>query len=55
MTESEGSNALQTQQAMFIICAESIGEQSAFGIKKDTPLGYVFAEYDVEFFVPQMA
>lgn len=55
MVESKGSGNLQTQQGMFVVCAESIGEQSAFGIKKDTPLGYVFAEYDCEFFVPQSA
>lgn len=51
--ESKGTNKLQTTQGCLVIASESVGEQSAYGIRKDTPLGYVFVDYDCEFFLPQ--
>jgi len=55
MVESKGANPLATQQGMLIVCSQSVGEQTAYGVKTDTSLGFVYAEYDVEFYVSQPA
>lgn len=40
-------------QGMVEVFYEGIGEQLSFGLKNGSPLGYLYAEYDVELFVPQ--
>lgn len=53
--ESEGAGVLLVNQGFLVVAAESVGEQTSFGVKKDSPLGYVFVDYDCEFFMPQQA
>jgi len=53
--ESKTASKLLTTQGFLVIAAESVGTQQSFGISKDVPLGYVFVDYDCEFFMPQPA
>lgn len=52
-TESNGTTPVLVNQGQLVVVTESVGEQPNFGVKKDSPLGYVFVEYDCEFFCPQ--
>lgn len=53
--ESKAASPLLTTQGTLMIASEAVGEQTSFGVKKDSPLGYVFVDYDCEFFMPQQA
>lgn len=48
-----GQSSTSINQGMILMFSEAIGEQTAYGVKAQTPLGYVYVEYDVELFVPQ--
>lgn len=52
-TESSGTTPVLINQGQLVVVTESVGEQPNFGVKKDSPLGYIFVEYDCEFFCPQ--